>query len=277
MFSLTTRSKMPLESHDDRAAAFEQTIAGAMSRELHKTAQPLTILQGLIELMIARTSSGDSCGKFHKHGGEEALRMAGCDECRLFLERAGEEVPRLASSFESVRNLAALQRPAQDVAVFPLAPLVTDVVQDLGRDFELAGITVTVDRFDDRPGDSQDASRNGLLVNASSSRVSTAVRLVLSMLVDCLRAGDQVWISIETDGGNAAIKFQLSRPSQVPISQHDLLPIALTSQLEFASLLFASVGGALSIGESPDLVVLSMPTVASPSAAQDMHRRETHV
>ncbi|MGA7575457.1 MAG: hypothetical protein WCA97_15840, partial [Terriglobales bacterium] len=195
---------MPLESHDDRAAAFEQTIAGAMSRELHKTAQPLTILQGLIELMIARTSSGDSCGKFHKHGGEEALRMAGCDECRLFLERAGEEVPRLASSFESVRNLAALQRPAQDVAVFPLAPLVTDVVQDLGRDFELAGITVTVDRFDDRPGDSQDASRNGLLVNASSSRVSTAVRLVLSMLVDCLRAGDQVWISIETDGGNAA-------------------------------------------------------------------------
>jgi len=52
----------------------------------------------------------------------------------------------VASSFESVRNLAALQRPAQDVAVFPLAPLVTDVVQDLGRDFELAGITVTVDR-----------------------------------------------------------------------------------------------------------------------------------
>ena len=30
--------------------AFDQTIAGAMSRELHKTAQPLTILQGLIEI-----------------------------------------------------------------------------------------------------------------------------------------------------------------------------------------------------------------------------------
>ena len=50
---------MSLELQRGSAATFHQTIAGVVSRELHKTAQPLTIVQGLLELMLARVSPVD--------------------------------------------------------------------------------------------------------------------------------------------------------------------------------------------------------------------------
>jgi hypothetical protein len=235
---------MSLEPKRDRAMALDQTIAEAMSRELHKTAQPLTILQGLVELMLSRVSASD--------------------ECRKLLERAGEEVPRLACCFDDVRKLAGLQRPAWDIASFPLSTLITDVLETLSDDLDFAGIT-----FDVQPN--EDAMN--VWVNASHSRVFTAIRLVLMTLVDCFHTGDRIKISIETNGSEGAIRFRpFTRIPLETIAEQDPSLSTLPSQLEFAHLLFASAGGELRINETPDIVVMSLPAIAPQSTAQ--HRQE---
>ena len=258
---------MSFELSRDRAAAFDQTIAGAMSRELHKTAQPLTILQGLLEFMAARVSTGDDCKTFLERAGKEAPRLAACDECRCFLKRAGEELPRLASCFEDVRKLAGLQRPARDVAEFPLLPLVTDVLQTLRGDLDISVVF--------------DAPRNGesmkVTVNASHSRVFTAVRLVLTTLVDGLSAGDRIDISLEMAYSSAVLRFRPSRQSPLAGAEHDSLLSTLTSQLEFAELQLASVGGELRVDNTPDMVVVSLPAVVPLSDGHDRAGEKMHV
>lgn len=270
MSSLIIRKLTPFELQPDRATAFDQAIAGAMSRELHKTAQPLTILQGLIEFMRARVAAGDECNKFVERGRDKGLRLAGCDECRCFLKRAGEEVPRLVSSFDDVRKLAGLQRPARDVTSFPLLPMMTEVLQILRADLDIAGITVVCDpRFAEDP--------MSVMANASPSRVSTAIRLVVTTLVDFLLAGDRITVSMESDGPNAALRFRSSRHSQLAIAEQERVRKILTSQLEFAQLLVATVGGELQLNDTPDIVVLSLPGVAPQSSVQHQPERALHV
>ena len=148
--------------------------------------------------MRARVSAGDECSKFVERVGEEAPRLAGCDECKCFLKRAGEELPRLASCFNDVRKLAGLQRPARDITSFLLSALVRDVLQTLGADLDIAGIAVNLEV---RPNE------DPIGVVASHSRVSSAVRLVLMALADCLDAGDRIKVSTEMDGPNVVIRF----------------------------------------------------------------------
>lgn len=259
-----------MESQRDRDTAFDKTIAGAMSRELHKTAQPLTILQGLLEFMTARVSAGDECSKFIERAGNDAPQLVGCDECRCFLKRAGEELPRLATYFNDVRKLAGLQRPARDITHFPLSVLVKDVEQNLRSDLYIAGITVVVDV-------EPNAGGRSVMVNASHSRVFTAVRLVLTTLADCVYAGDRITISVGSDGSNAMINFLSSRHSSVAIAERDLWRRTVTAQLEYAQLLFASAGGELRLDEAPEIVVMSLPTVASAPANQDERGKAMHV
>jgi hypothetical protein len=277
-------------------AIFDRSIAGAMSRELHKTAQPLTILQGLLEFMQTRVSSGDECRQFLERVGEEAPRLAGCEECRCFLKRAGEELPRLMNGFNDVRKLAGLQRPARDITTFALAPLVAGVLQNLKGDLDIAGVTVIFDELpndgwlsdarpsDVRPNNAQPNSKRpdegplSVQVNASHSRVFTAVRLVLMALADCFDAGDQIAVSIETDGSNAAITFRPFLHSQPgAIAKYDLLLSTLAAQLEFARLLFTSAGGELRLNRTADIVTMSLPAVASQPAAHHNLGEAAHV
>ncbi len=257
-----------MESLHDHAPAFGQTISGAMSRELHKTAQPLTILQGLLDFMLVRIATGDPTGNRTACTDGKAPRLVSCDDCKCLLQRASEEVPRLAGCFEEIRKLVGLQESPGDIDGFPLTPLVSDLVQNLSGDLIAADVTVVLDR---QPNDDS----MGVLVHASMSRVSALIRLVLTTLVNCLRAGDQIQIAIKTNDANAEIKLRLSR--HFSTAERDALLGKLTSQLQFAQLLSTTVGGELRLSKLPDIVVLSLPKIPSRTTAQDRQRIAMYV
>jgi signal transduction histidine kinase len=256
-----------LESRSAQNPDFDHTLAGAMSRELHKTAQPLTVLQGLLDLMLERISSGYGSGENDGRAGAEAS-LDNSNEYKWLIKRAAEEVPRLTGCLEHVRKLAALQCGAGDVDNFPLSPLVTDVLQNLGSEPHAAEVTVAVK-------ESANADSVRVMANASVSRVSAAIRLVLTALVNRLSAGDQIEIIIETDGSNAEIKFRPSR--QFATAEQDFLLSSLPSELQFAYLLLGSVGGELRFSKTIDIVALSLPAVASRQVASGEQRKTLHV
>ncbi len=257
-----------MESVHDPATDFGETISVAISRALHKTAQPLTILQGLLDFMLVRIATHDPTGKPGACAGAKAPLLVSCHDCKCLLQRASEEVPRLAGCFEEIRELIELQKSAGDVDSVPLTPLVTDLLRNLSGDLHAADVTVV---FDERPSDDP----MGVLVHASMSRVSALIRLVLTTLVNCLRAGDQIRIAIETNGANAEIKLRPSR--HFSTGERDALLGTLTSQLHFAQLLSATVGGELRHSKMPDIVVLSLPKIPARPTAQDRQRMAMYV
>ncbi len=245
-----------MEPRAANAPDVDHSLAGAMSRELHKTAQPLTVLQGLLDLMLTRISTGVTSGKSLESVSPEAPHSKSCHECKCSLERARDEVSRLTSTFEDVRKLAGLQQPARDVTTFALSPVVTDSLQNLGNDFCAGDITVVMDACPDED------PRN-VMVKASVSRLSAAIRLVLTALAKCLEAGGRIRVSIDTSDTNAVISFRPSRMRSTP--EHDLLS-TLNSELLYANLMLATVGGQLHFDKTTDIVVLLLPTVTSKTA-----------
>jgi len=65
--------------------AMDREVASAVSRELHQTAQPLTVLQGLLELSL--------------------LKSGTIEDYRSSLERAMNELQRVVAGFDHVREL----------------------------------------------------------------------------------------------------------------------------------------------------------------------------
>src|SRR5271170_6676512 len=65
--------------------ALNGEIASAVSKELHQTAQPLTVLQGLLELSL--------------------LKSGTIEEYRKSLERAIDQLQRVVAGFDHVREL----------------------------------------------------------------------------------------------------------------------------------------------------------------------------
>lgn len=65
--------------------------AGVILHELHQTSQPLTVLQGLLELAL--------------------LSSATAAEYRSVIQRAAEESLRVSRGFEQIRNLLATLSP----------------------------------------------------------------------------------------------------------------------------------------------------------------------
>ena len=66
---------------------FDPIKAGAILHQLHQTAQPLTVLQGLLELAL--------------------LSSATAEEYRGVIQRAVEESRRVSSGFDRIRKLVA--------------------------------------------------------------------------------------------------------------------------------------------------------------------------
>jgi signal transduction histidine kinase len=77
-------------------AASDPLVISPISRELHQTAQPLTVLQGLLELALLRSHTAE--------------------EYRNIIERAMEESRRVSGCFDHVRELVQLEedRPGRE-------------------------------------------------------------------------------------------------------------------------------------------------------------------
>lgn len=76
-------STLPQNAEPTEALTGE--VARAVSKELHRTAQPLTVLQGLLELSL--------------------LNAGTIEEYRSSMERAINELQRVVASFDHVREL----------------------------------------------------------------------------------------------------------------------------------------------------------------------------
>ena len=89
---------MRLEIQKDSSGDFHPALARATSRGLHDTAQPLTVLQGLLEFTLMQAQT--------------------VQEYRESVTSALAELSRLTACFENVRQLVRLQHPAADICQF---------------------------------------------------------------------------------------------------------------------------------------------------------------
>jgi signal transduction histidine kinase len=69
----------------EAVGSVEEEVAGAMTRGLHRTTQPLTVIQGILELALLNASTVDE----YKHAIEQSL----------------EELQRVVDCFEQLRAL----------------------------------------------------------------------------------------------------------------------------------------------------------------------------
>src|ERR1700690_4377062 len=84
-------------------------VIGAALRGLHDMAQPLTVLQGSLELALMQGQTPE--------------------EYRQWLGFALEQAGRRASDLEYVQQVVRLQQPAEDVAAFTISVLMRTVLQ----------------------------------------------------------------------------------------------------------------------------------------------------
>jgi hypothetical protein len=81
----------PTPSTTAMTGASDPIANGVIAHELHQTAQPLTVLQGLLELAL--------------------LSSATAEEYRAVIQRAVEESRRVSSAFDQMRKLVANSSP----------------------------------------------------------------------------------------------------------------------------------------------------------------------
>jgi signal transduction histidine kinase len=148
----------------------ETQIAKAASRGLHDTAQPLTVLQGLLELALeqARTT----------------------EDYRKALTAALSETARVTACFENVRQLVRLQQPAPDVCAFSISQALQDVLGET-RTAEVEFTTATE-----------------LLVYGSQGRVRQALSLLISAVA--LNALDEVEILVDAQPLSVEVRLSVS-------------------------------------------------------------------
>jgi light-regulated signal transduction histidine kinase (bacteriophytochrome) len=152
---------MQLEIQQDTSGDFHPALAKATSRGLHDTAQPLTVLQGLLEFTLMQAQT--------------------VQEYRESLTTALAEMSRLTACFENVRQLVRLQQPAADICDFSLreaAQTVADQFRSAGREVEISA-----------------ESNSQCWVRASQSRFGQALSLLISSVA--LSVTDRLRISIE--------------------------------------------------------------------------------
>ena len=133
--------------------AFDQETIAELSRGLHQAAQPLTALQGWLELALIGSHTED--------------------EYKASIRQAIEESRRVLACFDRVRELARLPHLSSSMPGFAASSVVRAVLEKFASDFEAAGVEVVlqteshVQELDD-------------LVRGSESRVSTALSLILA-------------------------------------------------------------------------------------------------
>jgi signal transduction histidine kinase len=164
---------MQLEPQIGESVDLHPALASAASRGLHDTAQPLTVLQGLLELTLMQAQT--------------------VEDYRESVTTALAEMARVIACFENVRQLVRLQQPAPDVYSFSISEAVQAVVEEL----QTIGTKVA---FSPAPAATED------LVHASRSRV----RHALSLLISAVAVGSPGGVRILIDAPPLPLAVRLS-------------------------------------------------------------------
>ncbi|MGH9500032.1 MAG: sensor histidine kinase [Terriglobales bacterium] len=218
---------------NNQTIASSSALAGsAISYELHQTAQPLTVLQGILEL--AMLSSGTA------------------EEYRGVIQNAMEQSQRISGSLDLVRRLVHFQQSPGDLSSFSISETVRTVVESFKDNYAAAGVEC---RF---PPPSSHAS--GLdLVTASEGRVAGALALILANLPRWAKPGGTVEVAIELDSHSVRIRINARQQDGKPDRRTALHPSPMTAPLQLACTMVNSTGGSVTQSEPEFSVVISLP------------------
>jgi hypothetical protein len=216
----------------------DQEISGTISRGLHQTTQPLTVLQGTLELALLNAST--------------------VDEFRHAIERSLEELQRVTDSFEHLRTLTQLHQPASDVATFTPSSVAKAVLTSLQGHSAAAGVELVLQT---KPGDRKPSGEDR--VKMSRSRVSTALKMALLDLLAVLSRGSKVVLLIEAEARDVLIRAEVATGPQHGTKVSDAPPSLMTPRQELARAMMASAGGELIFSPSPCGLLIRLPKVFS--------------
>jgi len=210
--------------------ALDQENIAELTRGLHQAAQPLTALQGWLELALAGSHTED--------------------EYKASIRQAIEESRRVLACFDRVREMARRPHPTSPSPGFAASAVVRAVLERFGRDFAAAGVEIV---FHPLP----EGTEVDDLVQGSESRVSTALSLILSSSFPFLESGDQLELSICSHPETVDIcVLARKHNSSCETSREEL--IWRIAPLELAQSLVVSTGGAVTLDPSAFSVVISL-------------------
>jgi hypothetical protein len=226
----------------------DQEIFGAISRALHQTTQPLTVLQGMLELALLKAST--------------------VDQYKDVVERSLEELRRATDCFGHLRTLIQPHQPATDITTFAVSSMVKAVVASLKDNSAAAGVELVLQpELGGRKGLGEDH------VRMSRSRVSTTLKMALSDLLQLLKSGTKVIVLIETEAMDVLIRVDTLGSAQQG-AQVTHIPLELTMpRQELLRAMAASAGVELTFCSPSSGLLIRLPKVPSTSVCCEVERQ----
>jgi hypothetical protein len=230
----------------------DQEISGTIARGLHQATQPLTVLQGMLELALLQAST--------------------VDQFKGAIEQSLGELQRVVDSFEHLRTLAQLQQPASDITTFSASSMVETVLDSLQGHSVSAGVKLALQvKLDGREGSGEDC------VRMSRSRISTALKMALSDLLPFLKRGSQIVVLITAEAGEVLIRVQTADPIQQRAAVPDAPPSLTTPRQEVARAMAASTGAQLTFFFCPSGLLIRLPRLALSGVCGEVEQRKAEV
>jgi hypothetical protein len=214
----------------------DQEISGPLLFGLHQTTQPLTILQGTLELAL--------------------LNAGTLEEYKNAIERSLAELQRVKDSFEQLRTVARLHQRVSDVTTVEVVPMVRGVLTSLTDRSKAVGVELVLRS---QAGAYKDSA--GERVSLSQGKVSLALKIALSELLRLLESGSRVVVLIEAASLDIVIRATAACGAQQNAKSADVGLSRLTSRQKLARDLADSAGGELTF--LPKGILFRLPRVQS--------------
>jgi signal transduction histidine kinase len=221
---------MSFSETDNYAMQFSDPEAiGAISRGLHRTAQPLTVLQGTLELALLKPHTRE--------------------EYQSIITRAMEQSQRVSDYFAHVRELVHLQESVPEVGRFSLVDVVTSVAATFAASLAADGIELQMQL--EPEGD------RACFVMGSETRIANALEIILSNLPHLAGKNTKIDLSIDIESNNVQVQLKRSGPG-LQAREEGGKGMAHYPPLDLAQAMVSSAGGRLKFVNRPFAVLMSL-------------------
>ena len=231
--------------------SIDQEISGTISMGLHQATQPLTILQGTLELALLNAST--------------------VEEYREAVERSLEELQRVTECFDHLRTVTQLHHWPSDITTFAVSPMVKAVLTSLKGRYIAAGVELV---FESKISDGSNPCDD--CVRLSPNRFSEALKMALLEVLLPMESGSKVVVFTEAGALEVLIRVTVAGKLQgAKIS--DAVPAPTTPRQKLAQAMAASAGGELTFLPSSQGILLRLPKVSSTSSSRTIDSRNGEV
>ena len=205
-----------------------QNFLPILSASIHQMAQPLSTIQGLLELAL--------------------LRPTTAEQYRALTEDVLGHLRRAVEWMQFTASLARFQQPAADVHEVRLSAALESVVADLQLTLDTSQVQLVFSRPEHEPS-----------IRISGTRLEKMLFYVLQAVQGCSQPGDSVQIDIRASVGHVILRIQ-------PLSMKNGIDFAQPSQdsvvgraLAMADTIVSSAGGTFRVSIDPLLIVANFP------------------